>query len=299
MTVQFFFFFFFFLIKILLFFPTALFDVMNNETYDIGWGSVFRWVSQYTRAMICLHNFSPQVLHRDFKSLNILVTHDWQCRVCDFGLSRFNTSAALETLKQMRGTLTHMAPEVCPTAVDDGTPASKAGPQFQYTNKSDVYSMGIVLWELLKRCVEGAYRKPWFSEFPALTNPGMEIMIILKAQQGIRPSLEGTNLEAPTPGRAPEAVVELYRQTVAQNREERPSTEQLLERVLALQAAFEADPGHWNACCKSIQSTVPLVPTEVVPQKASEGSSSPVSATTSPAPLAVTPKAATKTTKTT
>lgn len=45
----------------------TLFDVMNNDHFDIGWESVFRWCIQFTKAMLCLHNFKPQVLHRDFK----------------------------------------------------------------------------------------------------------------------------------------------------------------------------------------------------------------------------------------
>jgi len=218
----------------------TLFDVMNNDNISIGWENVFRWGAQYTRAMVFLHNFKPQVLHRDFKSLNILVTHDWECRVSDFGLSRFNTTESVETLKQMRGTFTHMAPELCQTGDEDRTDPDK----YKYTDKSDVYSMGIVFWEMVKRCVDSSYSKPWFSEFPSLGGPGMEVMIILKAQQGIRPSLKVS--EEPEPGCVPPVIDEFYRRSVKQERDDRPNAEEFLAAIEELEKMYMANKDTWN-----------------------------------------------------
>jgi len=218
----------------------TLFDVMNNASNEIGWENVFRWGAQYTRAMVFLHNFKPQVLHRDFKSLNILVTHNWECRVCDFGLSRFNTTESVETLKQMRGTFTHMAPELCQTGDEEKTDPDK----YKYTDKSDVYSMGIVFWEMVKRCVDASYSKPWFSEFPSLGGPGMEVMIILKAQQGIRPSLKVS--EQPEPGCVPPSVEAFYKRSVLQERDSRPNAEEFLAAIEQLEKEYNADKDTWN-----------------------------------------------------
>jgi len=220
----------------------TLFDVMNNANNDIGWENVFRWGQQYTEAMEFLHNHDPQVLHRDFKSLNILVNHDWECRVCDFGLSRFNTTESVETLKQMRGTFTHMAPELCQTGDEDRTDPDK----YKYTDKSDVYSMGIVFWEMVKRCVDSAYSKPWFSEFPSLGGPGMEVMIILKAQQGIRPSLKVSDLSDPQPGTVPPIIEEFYKRTVLQERDGRPNAKQFLAALKELEKEYLANKEVWN-----------------------------------------------------
>jgi len=218
----------------------TLFDVMNNANNDIGWESVFRWAAQYTRAMVFLHNFKPQVLHRDFKSLNILVNHGWECRVCDFGLSRFNTTESVETLKQMRGTFTHMAPELCQTGDEEKTDPDK----YKYTDKSDVYSMGIVFWEMVKRCVDSVYSKPWFSEFPSLGGPGMEVMIILKAQQGVRPSLKVS--PEPQPGFVPPVIEEFYKRSVLQERDSRPNAEQFLAAIEELEKEYLANKDTWN-----------------------------------------------------
>jgi len=225
----------------------TLFDVMNNANNDIGWESIFRWAEQYTRAMVFLHNFKPQVLHRDFKSLNILVNHQWECRVCDFGLSRFNTTESVETLKQMRGTFTHMAPELCQTGDEDREDPDK----YKYTDRSDVYSMGIVFWEMVKRCVDSCYSKPWFSEFPSLGGPGMEVMIILKAQQGIRPSLKVS--EVPEPGCVPPVVDLFYKKSVLQERDKRPNAEEFLAAVQELQKEYAEKKDVWDKYRKPVE----------------------------------------------
>jgi len=190
--------------------------------------------------------------------LNILVTHNWECRVCDFGLSRFNTTESVETLKQMRGTFTHMAPELCQTGDEDRTDPDK----YKYTDKSDVYSMGIVFWEMVKRCVDSSYSKPWFSEFPSLGGPGMEVMIILKAQQGIRPSLKVS--EEPAPGCVPPHIDQFYKRSVLQDRDGRPNAEEFLAAIQELEKEYNENKDKWNAYRKPAPSGKVQEPTLIL-----------------------------------
>ena len=84
------------------------------------------------RGMEFLHSASPPILHRDFKSLNLLVDRKWNLKVADFGLT------ALKGVEDRRlGSIFWTAPEVL-----RGEP---------YNEASDVYSYGIVLWEILTR----------------------------------------------------------------------------------------------------------------------------------------------------
>ncbi|OHT02802.1 TKL family protein kinase [Tritrichomonas foetus] len=83
------------------------------------------------RGMQFLH--SCQIVHRDLKSLNVLLDHNNRIRICDFGFSRHASDSSLMT--QNIGTPHWMAPEILSTSSN-------------YTSKIDVYAYGIVLWEL-------------------------------------------------------------------------------------------------------------------------------------------------------
>ena len=84
------------------------------------------------RAMQFLH--TRQIIHRDLKSLNVLLDKDFLPRICDFGFSRIESKE--EVMTKNVGTPHWMAPELL---------MSSGG----YGNKVDVYSYAIVLWEIL------------------------------------------------------------------------------------------------------------------------------------------------------
>lgn len=80
------------------------------------------------------------VIHRDLKPANILVEADGTPRVLDFGLARRIEDAADERLtltQQVMGTLPYMSPE------------QAQGLTAQIDTRTDVYSLGVVLYELL------------------------------------------------------------------------------------------------------------------------------------------------------
>ena len=84
------------------------------------------------RGMEFLH--SRQIIHRDLKSLNVLIDKNLRTRICDFGFSRIESKE--EVMTKNVGTPHWMAPELL----------TEAG---GYDNKVDVYAYGIVLWEIL------------------------------------------------------------------------------------------------------------------------------------------------------
>lgn len=83
------------------------------------------------RGMQFLHKC--QIVHRDLKSLNVLLDSQNNIRICDFGFSRHASDSSL--MSQNIGTPHWMAPELLSTSSN-------------YTSKIDVYAYGIVLWEL-------------------------------------------------------------------------------------------------------------------------------------------------------
>ena len=66
-------------------------DDEDSENYavKIPWPRRIRIALDVARGMNFLHTSTPVIIHRDLKSLNILVDEKWTAKVSDFGLSRF------------------------------------------------------------------------------------------------------------------------------------------------------------------------------------------------------------------
>jgi len=80
------------------------------------------------------HAHSKGIIHRDIKAANILLTHDMQPELTDFGIARL-AAAKMSGTTQYVGSLETMSPEVI-----QGRDADR---------RSDVYSLGIVLYQML------------------------------------------------------------------------------------------------------------------------------------------------------
>ncbi|OHT06847.1 TKL family protein kinase [Tritrichomonas foetus] len=76
------------------------------------------------------------IIHRDLKSLNVLLDNRNRAKICDFGLSRIRSNILSVPLTGNIGTTPWMAPEVLMSSP-------------VYDTRVDIYSYGILLWELL------------------------------------------------------------------------------------------------------------------------------------------------------
>ncbi|KAA8521989.1 hypothetical protein F0562_012697 [Nyssa sinensis] len=110
----------------------------NNQSLDIR--RRLRMALDVARGMNYLHHRNPPIVHRDLKTSNLLVDKNWTVKVGDFGLSRLKNATFL-TAKSGRGTPQWMAPEVL-----RNEPSNE---------KSDVFSFGVILWELMTESI------PW------------------------------------------------------------------------------------------------------------------------------------------
>jgi serine/threonine protein kinase len=52
----------------------SLYDILKDENYAFDWPKVLKIATEAVKGVSCLHSWKPQIVHRDLKSLNLLVS---------------------------------------------------------------------------------------------------------------------------------------------------------------------------------------------------------------------------------
>ncbi|XP_032211527.1 activin receptor type-1C isoform X1 [Mustela erminea] len=128
----------------------------------------------------------PAIAHRDIKSKNILVKKCETCAIADLGLAVKHDSV-LNTIDIPQnpkvGTKRYMAPEM----LDDTMNVNI----FESFKRADIYSLGLVYWEIARRCSVGGiveeYQLPYYDMVPS--DPSIEEMRKVVCDQKFRPSI--------------------------------------------------------------------------------------------------------------
>ncbi|XP_002975663.2 receptor-like serine/threonine-protein kinase ALE2 [Selaginella moellendorffii] len=141
---------------------------IDQETSPLDWETRLKIALGAARGLAYLHEDSnPRVIHRDFKASNILLEEDFTPKVSDFGLAKAaSDEMSTHISTRVMGTFGYVAPEYAMTG--------------HLLVKSDVYSYGVVLLELLSG------RKPVDMSQP----PGQENLVtwarpLLNSKEGL------------------------------------------------------------------------------------------------------------------
>ncbi|GMY11148.1 serine/threonine-protein kinase STY17 [Fagus crenata] len=109
----------------------SVYDFLHKQRGAFKLPSLLKVSIDVSKGMNYLHQ--NNIIHRDLKTANLLMDENEVVKVADFGVARVQTQSGVMTAET--GTYRWMAPEVI---------EHKA-----YDHKADVFSFGIVLWELL------------------------------------------------------------------------------------------------------------------------------------------------------
>ncbi|MDY3562825.1 serine/threonine protein kinase [Gemmata sp. JC673] len=131
--------------------PYIAMEFIDGEALDrilsrrgkLGWEEVVAYGKQLSEALQYAHD--KGIIHRDLKPSNLMIARDGTLKLTDFGIAKDTDVTALTGANSTIGTAAYMSPEQC------------RGDR-NLSNKSDLYSLGIVFFELLTG------RKPFVAE---------------------------------------------------------------------------------------------------------------------------------------
>lgn len=107
-----------------------------KERQPMDWASRLKIAIGSAKGLAYLHeDCHPRIIHRDIKTSNILLDFNFEAKVADFGLAKLNQDNYTHVSTRVMGTFGYMAPEYVLSG--------------KLTDKSDVFSFGVVLLELI------------------------------------------------------------------------------------------------------------------------------------------------------
>ncbi|KAL4308015.1 hypothetical protein GQ457_01G039360 [Hibiscus cannabinus] len=115
---------------------TLEFHLHRKERPVMSWSTRMKIALGAGKGLAYLHeDCKPKIIHRDIKAANILLDESFEARVADFGLAKYSLDTETHVSTRVMGTFGYMAPEYASSG--------------KLTEKSDVFSFGVVLLEMI------------------------------------------------------------------------------------------------------------------------------------------------------
>ncbi|KAF3664308.1 Proline-rich receptor-like protein kinase PERK13 [Capsicum annuum] len=115
---------------------TLEFHLRGKGHHVMDWGTRLKIALGSAKGLAYLHeDCHPKIIHRDVKAANILLDDNFEAKVADFGLAKLSSDNFTHVSTRVMGTFGYLAPEYASTG--------------KLTDKSDVFSFGVVLLELI------------------------------------------------------------------------------------------------------------------------------------------------------
>ncbi|EXX62329.1 Ypk2p [Rhizophagus irregularis DAOM 197198w] len=181
-----------------------LINYITKDFYNTSWNTKLNKLGDIARGLLQIHELN--VVHRDFHSGNIffhninryltyLIPFVNSVTIGDLGISKSATESGDDDNNENYGIIPYMAPEVLQGR--------------KYTRASDIYSFGMIMWELMTG------RRPFWDQ-------NHDTELIIEICDGLRPPIV-TN--------APEGYIELMEECWHSDPDKRPQITNIKERI--------------------------------------------------------------------
>jgi Fe-S cluster biosynthesis and repair protein YggX len=134
----------------------SLYDIIHNSTVQLNNGNILLIIEQIIDGMIYLHNFKNPIIHNNLKTTNILLNSNFNVKITDFNYLNYRNT--------INKNLYYVAPEIIMNN--------------NITIKGDIYSFGIILYELITK------KDPYFNINDSVYNI---ILKIIDTKNPLRP----------------------------------------------------------------------------------------------------------------
>ncbi|XP_050105085.1 serine/threonine-protein kinase STY46-like isoform X2 [Malus sylvestris] len=172
----------------------SVYDYLHKQKGVFKLPSLLKVAIDVSKGMTYLHQ--NNIIHRDLKAANLLMDENEVVKVADFGVARVKSQSGVMTAET--GTYRWMAPEVI-----EHKP---------YDHKADIFSFGVVLWELLTGKLPYEYLTPLQAAVGV-------------SQKGLRPTI---------PKNTPPKLAELLEKCWQQDPATRPDFSEIIENLQTL-----------------------------------------------------------------
>jgi serine/threonine protein kinase len=203
----------------------TLYDRIRQQP-RIDWTERFILAVDVAAGVAYLH--SQRVIHRDLKSLNVLVDADGRATLCDFGLAKVKKSSRSTATSSGQGTPLWMGPELF-------------GMRARYGEASDVYALAMVLVEISTGLLP-------FEELLQAGGPSAFIQIPALLAQRARPAVPAAKAGITVPERVPAALQASIQAAWAHEPGSRPTARQCLEQLKLAASEHASNAASGSRC---------------------------------------------------
>jgi serine/threonine protein kinase len=196
-------------------------EYLANRAKVFNWEIFFKLGETLLASLKMLHHQNLSVIHSAIRPPNILMTGYWQLKMGDFGRMRYNSKGKRITTTYDEMAMAYSPPEIL---VQGAT-----------SDKGDVYSAAIVIWEMAARTLTGRHIEPYEGVLTRSASAYEKMSAIVK--QNLRPK----KLDDMHPD-----LWRLLQKAWHTDPDQRPTSREFFNKFRELEEDYEENPDAWE-----------------------------------------------------